>query len=100
MHLLLSVVVDGVGVVEPAVVGVSLLAVHHGVGGVVGLGQLVPVLHLDQVEVAAVSLTCFLLLTRAKRPALDALPGRYRAFVSDKQQDELCFTNSKDHIHI
>lgn len=75
MDLLLRVVVDSVGVVEPAVVGVPLLAVHHRVRGVVGLGQLVPVLHFNQVEVAAVSLTCVLLLTSAKRPALDALSG-------------------------
>jgi len=76
VDLLLRVVVDGVGVVEPAVVGVPLLAVHHRIGGVVGLGQLVPFLHFDEVEVAAVSLACFLLLTGAERPALDALSGR------------------------
>lgn len=75
MDLFLCVVVDSVGVVEPAVVGVPLLAVHHWVSGVVGLGQLVPVLHFNQVEVAAVSLTRVLLLTSAKRPALDALSG-------------------------
>ncbi len=75
MDLLLCVVVDSVGVVKPAVIGVPLLAVHHGVRGIVGLGQLVPVLHFNQVEVAAVFLTCVLLLTGAKRPALDALSG-------------------------
>ncbi len=78
MDLPLRVVVDGVGVVEPAVVGVPLLAVHHRVRGVVGLGQLVPVLHFDQVEVAAVFLTCILLLTGAKRPTLDTLSGGNR----------------------
>ena len=74
VHLLLRVVVDGVGVVEPAVVGVALLAVHDGVGGLVGLRQLVPGLDFDQVEVAAVLLTRVLLLARPERPALHALP--------------------------
>lgn len=73
MDLFLRVVVDSIRVVEPAVVGIPLLAVHHWVSGVVGLGQFLPVLHFNQVEVAAVSLTCVLLLTSSKRPALDAL---------------------------
>lgn len=80
MDLLLRVVVDSVGVVEPAVVGVPLLTVHHRVSGVIRLGQLVPVLHFNQVEVAAVSLTCVLLLTAAKRPALDTLSAGNRVF--------------------
>lgn len=75
MDLLLCVVVDSIGVVEPAVVGVPLLAVHDGVGGVVGLGQLLSVLHLDQIEVAAVFLTRVLLLARAKCSTLDTLSG-------------------------
>lgn len=75
MHLLLCVVVDSVGVVEPAVVGIPLLAVHHGIRGVVGLRQLVSVLDFDQVEVAAVSLARVLLLTGAKGTTLDTLPG-------------------------
>lgn len=74
MDLLLCVVVDSIGVVEPAVIGVPLLAVHHGVGGIVGLRQLVPVLHFDQIEVAAVFLTRVFLLTGAERSTLDTLP--------------------------
>lgn len=73
MDLLLRVVVDGVGVVEPAVVGVPLLAVHHGVRGVVGLRQLVSVLDFDQIEVAAVFLARVFLLAGAERSTLDAL---------------------------
>lgn len=73
MDLLHCVVVDGVGVVEPAVVGVPLLAVHHGICSVVGLWQLVPVLHFDQSEVTAVFLARVLLLAGAERPALDTL---------------------------
>lgn len=76
MDLRLRVVVDGVRVVEPAVVGVPLFAVHDRVSGVVGLRQFIPVLHLDQVEVAALFLTRVLLLAGAERPALDTLPGR------------------------
>lgn len=76
MHLLLGVVVDSVSVVEPAVVGVPLLAVHDGVRGVVGLGKFVPDLDFDQVEVATVLLTSVLLLTSAKRTALDTLSAR------------------------
>lgn len=75
MDLLLCVVVDSVGVVEPAVVGIPLFAVHHRVRGIIGLGQLVTVLYFDQVEVAAVSLTRVFLLTGAKCPALDAFSG-------------------------
>lgn len=73
MDLRLGVVVDGVGVVEPAVVGVPLLAVHDRVGGVGGLRQFV--LHHDQVEVAALLLARVLLLAGAERPAQDAVPG-------------------------
>lgn len=75
MDLLLCVVIDSVGVVEPAVVGIPLFAVHHRVRGVIGLGQLVAVLHFNQVEVAAFSLTSVFLLTGAKCPALDAFSG-------------------------
>lgn len=78
MDLRLSVVVDSVGVVEPAVVGVPLLAVHHRVAGVVGLGQLIPVLHFDQVKVVAFLFAHVLLLTRAECPTLDALPAGNR----------------------
>lgn len=74
MDLLLCTIVDGVGVVEPAVVGVPLLAVHDGVRSVVGLRQLVPVLHFDQIEVAAVFHARVFLLAGAERPALDTLP--------------------------
>lgn len=73
MDFLHCVVVDGVGVVEPAVVGVPLFAVHHGVRSIVGLRQLVPVLHFDQSEVTAVFLASVLLLAGAERPALDTL---------------------------
>lgn len=40
-------VVDSIGVVEPAIIGVPLLAVHHRVGGVMGLGQLVSVFYFN-----------------------------------------------------
>lgn len=73
MDLLLCVVVDGIGVVEPAVVGVPLLAVHHGVRSVIGLRQLVSVLYFDQSEVAAVFLTRVFLLAGAERSTLDTL---------------------------
>ena len=72
--LLGGVVPDGVGVVEPAAVGVALLAVAQREALVGGPGKLVAVLHLDQVEVAAVSLACGLLLTGLKRPALHTVP--------------------------
>lgn len=114
MDLLLCVVVDGVGVVEPAVVGVPLLAVHQRVGGVIGLGQLVPVLHFDQVKVAAVFLAFVLLLTSAKRPALDTLSGGNRVLalvmgswicfiikgLHKSQKHILCFFNSCVRISI
>lgn len=73
MDLLLCVVVDGIGVVEPAVVGVPLLAGYHGVRGVIGLWQLVSVLYFDQSEIAAVFLTRVFLLTGAERSTLDTL---------------------------
>lgn len=73
MDLLLRVVVHGEGVVEPAVVGVPLLAVHHRVGGIVGLWQLFSVLHFDEGEVAALFLTRVLLLSGSESPTLDAL---------------------------
>lgn len=73
---LLGVVPDGVGVVEPAVVGVPLLAVAQGVALVGGLRQLVAVLHLHQLEVAAVALACVLLLAGLERPALHAVPAK------------------------
>lgn len=73
MDLLLGVVVDGVSVVEPAVVGVSLLAVHER-EGLHRLREFISVLHLDEVKVATVSLTRVFLLSCAERPALHALP--------------------------
>lgn len=85
MDLLLRVVVDSIGVVEPAVIGVPLLAVHHGVRGVVGLRQLVSVLDFDQIEVAALFLTRVFLLTGAERPTLDTLSER-RGDVSSEVQ--------------
>lgn len=75
MNHFFCVVVDGVGVVEPAVVGVPLLAVHNGVGGVVGLGQLVSVLHFDQGKCAAHFLTFVLHLAGAEGPTFHAIPG-------------------------
>lgn len=69
-------VVDSVGIVEPAVIGIPLLAVHHGVRVVIGLRQLVPVLHCNQVKVAALLFACFHLLTGAKCPALDTQSGK------------------------
>lgn len=77
MDLLHCVVIDGVGVVEPAVVGVPLLAVHHGVRSVIGLWQLVPVLHFYQSEITAVFLASVLLLAGAECPALDTLSERW-----------------------
>lgn len=73
MDLLLSVVVNGVGVVEPAVIGVSLLAVHKR-EGLDGLRELVSVLHLDEVKVTTVSLAGVFLLSCAERPTLHTLP--------------------------
>lgn len=73
MDLLLSVVVDGVCVVEPAVIGVSFLAVHER-EGLDGLRKLVSVLHLDEVKVTTVSLTSVFLLSRAEPPTLHTLP--------------------------
>lgn len=92
MDLLLCAIVDGVGVVEPAVVGVPLLAVHHRVRSVVGLRQLVPVLHFDQIEVAAVFHARVFLLAGAERPALDTLPegqGRVNSEVHSDSQFRL-----------
>lgn len=74
MDFFLSVVVDGVCVVEPAVIGVSLLAVHEG-EGLDGLRELVSVLHFNEFKVTTVSLTSVLLLSCAERPALHTLPG-------------------------
>lgn len=73
MDLLLCVVVDSIGVVEPAVISVPLLAVHHRVRSIVGLWQLVSVLYFDQIKVAAVFLTRLFLFTGAKRSTLDTL---------------------------
>lgn len=52
---------DGVGVVEPAVVLVSHFAVSQREALVCRLGQHIAILHLDQLEVAAVLLTRLLL---------------------------------------
>lgn len=65
---LLGVIPDGVGVDEPAVVLVSHLAVTQGEVLVIRLRQLVLILHLHHVIVAAV-LTAFFL----KRKALNTL---------------------------
>lgn len=81
MDLGLSVVDDGVGEVEPAVIGVPLLAVHHGVGGVVGLGQLVPVLHFDQLKVVALFFALFPLVAGVERPAQDTVSGRRKGLL-------------------
>lgn len=70
---LLGVIPDGVGVVEPAVVGVSLFAVGQWETLVCGLGQLFAILHLDQLEGAAVPLACILLLTSLKCSALHTI---------------------------
>lgn len=84
MDFLLCVVVDSIGVVKPAVIGIPLLAVHHRVRSIIGLWQFIPVLHFDQVEVAAVFLTRVLFFPSAKCPTLDAVPGG-GAFTITKQ---------------
>lgn len=71
MDLLLSVI-DSVCVVKPAVIGVSLFAVHEG-EGLDGLREFVSVLHLDEIKVTTVSLTSVFLLSGAERPTLHAL---------------------------
>lgn len=73
MDHLFRVIVDGVRIVEPAVISVPLLAVHDRVGGVVGLRQLVSGLHFSQLEVTAFFLTRLFFFTRAKRSTLNAL---------------------------
>lgn len=70
---LLGVIPDGVGVVEPAVVLISYFAVSQWEALVRGLGQLVAILHLDQLKVAAVALTFILLLTGLKCSALHTI---------------------------
>lgn len=87
MDLLLCLVVDSVGVVEPAVVGIPLLTVHQG-ESLSWLRQLAPVLHLDQVEVATVSLTRVLLLPRPKGPALNTFPVEDRTLTCNSVQME------------
>lgn len=58
---LLSLIPDGVGVVEPAVVLVAHFAVCQREALVSRLGQHITILHLDQLKVAAVLLTRLLL---------------------------------------
>lgn len=70
---LLGVIPDGVGVVEPAVVLISHFAVGQWEALVCRLGQLFTILHLDQLEVAAVPLTRILLLTSLECSALHAI---------------------------
>lgn len=80
VDLLGGVVSDGVGIVEPAVVGVPLFAVSQWETLVCGLGQVVTVLHFDQLEVAALPLTCVLLLSGLESSALHTVSvGEERA---------------------
>lgn len=67
----LGLVLDGEGVVDPAVVLIPDLAVGQREALVGGLGQLVPIRHLDQIEVAAVG-AGFL---AGERPAEHAVPA-------------------------
>lgn len=70
---LLGLVPDGVGVVEPAVIFVTLLAVSQREALVCGLWQPIAVLHLEHFEVVAVPLTRILLLTSPKCSALHTI---------------------------
>lgn len=70
IDLLGGILGDGVGVIEPAVVGILLLAVGQGEALVCGLGQIFTVRHLYQVEVAAVLLAFLFLLAFPKCSAL------------------------------
>lgn len=74
----LGVVSDRVGVVEPAVVSVSLLAVHEW-EGLYRLRQVIRMFHLNQSEVTAVSLTSVLLLSCTKGSALHTRPVKQHA---------------------
>lgn len=81
-----GVVSDGVGVVEPAVVGVSLLAVHER-KGLNRLRQFIRMFHLNQSEVAAVSLASLLLFSCTKGSALHTRPVKQHA---------VCYTSDCD----
>lgn len=70
---LLGLVPDGVGVIEPAVVLVSHFAVSQREALVCGLRQPFAILHLDQLEVAAVALARILLLTSVECFALHTI---------------------------
>lgn len=70
---LLGLVPDGVGVVEPAVIFITLLAVSQREALVCGLWQPIAVLHLEHFEVVAVPLTRILLLTSPKCSALHTI---------------------------
>ncbi len=70
VDLLGGVIPDGIGVVEPAVVGVSLFAVSQWEALVCGLRKLLTILHRDQLEVIAILLTSILLLTSLECSAL------------------------------
>lgn len=74
----LSVVSDRVGVIEPAVVSVSLLAVYEW-EGLYRLRKVLPCFHLNQSEVAAISVTSVLLFSCTKGLALHTLPVKQHA---------------------
>lgn len=78
-HHLVGVVLDGEGEVEPAVAGVPLLAVGQREDLVSGLRQLVPILHLGHIEVAAILLARVLLVAGLERQTLNAVPEDRRA---------------------
>ena len=82
---LLFCVVDCIGVVEPAVIGVLLLAVHHRVAGIIGLRQLVPVLHFNYFEKAALFFTFVFLFPSSKGQALNTFSEENSFLVSSKQ---------------
>ena len=68
-----AVVLDGVGVVEPAVIGVPLLAVgDEGLGP--RLRQVIAALHHLQLEIHALQLARLLLLACFEGTALHTLP--------------------------
>lgn len=82
----LGLVGDGVGVVEPAVVSISLFAVHEW-EGLYGLRQLLPVFHLDQFEVTAVFFTSVFLFSSTKGSALNTRPV---------EQHTVCYSSNWD----
>lgn len=88
MHDGLAVAVHRVGEVEPAVINVLLLAVGHGVH-LHWLGQLVPAVHLGEVEVGALLRTRVLLLSFVERSALNTFSKTAIGTLS-MDQDGLC----------